>query len=274
MSSAATPPATVAVRVHASVARVTLERPHVHNAFDDAMIAELTRVLQGLGDDHQVRVVVLQGAGHSFCAGADLDWMRRTAAYDEVQNQDDARRLAALLATLDALPKPVVARVHGNVLGGGVGLCACCDIAVAADDARFALSEARVGLIPATIGPYVVDAIGPRAARRYMLTAERFDAREALRLGLVHELVAADALDARVDALVATLLEAGPQAQAEAKRLIRRVRHGAIDAGMIADTARHIAAVRASPEGREGIAAFLERRMPAWRRTDGGPGQA
>jgi methylglutaconyl-CoA hydratase len=256
---------TLRVDVNDAVARVTLARPQVHNAFDDALIAALTEALRELDADAGVRVVVLQGEGRSFCAGADLDWMRRTATYDEAQNLADARDLAALLATLDDVPRPVIARVQGNAFGGGVGLCACCDIAVAADDARFALSEVRLGLIPATIGPYVVRAIGARAARRWFLTGERFDAREAHRMGLVHEIVPPDALDARVDALVAALLEAGPQAQAEAKRLVRRVAQGPIDAAMIDDTARHIARVRAGPEGREGIAAFLAKRAPAWR---------
>jgi methylglutaconyl-CoA hydratase len=255
----------VKVDIAGGVARVTLERPQVHNAFDEAMIAALTAALAGVDADPAVRVVVLQGAGRSFCAGADLDWMRRTAGYSEDENLADARRLAALLATLANLAKPTLARVHGNAFGGGVGLCACCDIALCSDDARFALSEVRLGLIPATIGPYVVDAIGARQARRYFLTGERFDAATAQRIGLVHEAVPAADLDARVAALVGALLEAGPHAQQEAKRLVRRVRAGAIDAAMIEDTSRHIAAVRASPEGREGIDAFLARRNPAWR---------
>jgi methylglutaconyl-CoA hydratase len=264
---------TIRVELRAGVAHVALDRPQVHNAFDDELIAALTARLHALDRDDAVRAVVLRGEGRSFCAGADLAWMRRSASYGEAENLDDARRLAALLATLAGMAKPTVARVHGNVFGGGVGLCACCDIAIAAADARFALSEVRLGLIPATIGPYVVDAIGARQARRYFLTGERFDAAGALRSGLGPDVVPGADLDARIDTLVGALLEAGPQAQAEAKALVRRVSRGPIDADMIEATARHIAAVRASPEGREGLAAFLERRRPAWWPAGETPGE-
>ena len=259
-------PRGLAIAIADGVATVTLARPEVHNAFDEALIAELTRALKALDTDPAVRVVVLCGEGRSFCAGADLTWMQRMAGYDHAANLADAGALAAMLAALDRSTKPTIARVHGAAYGGGVGLVACCDIAVAAEDAVFALSEARLGLIPATIGPYVVAAIGRRAARRYFLTAERFGAADALAIGLVHAVVPAAGLDARVRELADQLLAAGPRAQAESKALIRAVAGRPIDDTVIADTVEWIAAVRASPEGREGIAAFLARRPPAWQR--------
>jgi methylglutaconyl-CoA hydratase len=252
------------ITVANAVATVTLNRPEIHNAFDDTLIARLTAAFVSLDDDPDVRVVVLKGAGRSFCAGADLNWMKRMAVFGEEENLSDANALAAMLRSLYALSKPTIARVAGAAYGGGVGLVAACDIAIAVPEATFALSEARLGLIPATIGPYVLEAIGVRQARRYFLTAERFDADEARRIGLVHEVVAADAIDARIDALIATLTSAGPVAQLECKALIRGVAHRPIDDDVIAGTAQHIAAVRVSPEGREGIAAFLARRRPAW----------
>jgi methylglutaconyl-CoA hydratase len=246
------------------VALLTLDRPEIHNAFDETLIAELTRALRAVGADASVRAVVLLGAGPSFCAGADLNWMRRMAGFSRAQNLADARTLSTMLATLATLEKPTIARVHGAAFGGGVGLVACCDIAVAAQDATFSFSEARLGLIPAAISPYVVEAIGPRAARRFFLTAERFTAAEAYRLGLVHELVLAAEIDARINEILGFLVSASPRAQVEAKALVRAVAHRPIDAGVIADTARRIARVRASPEGREGVAAFLGKRRPAW----------
>jgi methylglutaconyl-CoA hydratase len=252
------------IRIAASVARVALNREAVHNAFDDALIAELTQTLRALDADRGVRVVVLRGNGASFCAGADLCWMRRMAHYDYHRNLADAEALAAMLATLAGMAKPVLARVHGAAYGGGVGLIACCDVAIGTARATFALSESRLGLIPSTIGPYVVRAIGARAAQRYFLSGERFDATEALRIGLLHEVVAADALDTRVDAIIDALLRAGPAAQAAAKDLLRAISSGPIDEAMIADTARRIADVRASAEAREGLAAFLDKRAPAW----------
>lgn len=246
------------------VATLTLARPGVHNAFDEALIARLSAHLAALDADPAVRVVVLAGEGRSFCAGADLDWMRRMAEFGHAENLADAQALAAMLHALDTLGKPTIARVHGAAFGGGVGLVAACDIAIAADTAQFALSEARLGLIPATISPYVIEAIGARAARRYFLTAERFSAAEAQRIGLVHEVVAADLLDARIATLVALLREAGPAAQRESKWLVRDVAGRPIDAGLIATTAERIADVRASSEAREGVAAFLARRKPAW----------
>jgi len=252
------------IRIADGVARVALNRVAVHNAFDDALIGELTQCMRTLDTDRNVRVVVLQGNGASFCAGADLSWMRRMSQYDYHENLADANALAAMLAAIANVAKPVLARVHGAAFGGGVGLIACCDIAVGTPRATFALSEARLGLIPSTIGPYVVRAIGTRAAQRYFLSGERFDAAEALRIGLLHEVAADDALDARIDAIVDALLRAGPAAQAAAKDLLRAISGGPIDAAMIADTARRIADVRASAEAREGLAAFLDKRAPAW----------
>ncbi|HEX8740499.1 MAG TPA: enoyl-CoA hydratase/isomerase family protein [Casimicrobiaceae bacterium] len=252
-----------------AVATLTLARPEVHNAFDETLIAHLFAHLAALDTDPAVRVVVLAGAGKSFCAGADLDWMRRMAAFDHAANLADARGLAAMLHALDALSKPTIARVHGAAFGGGVGLVAACDIAIGAESATFALSEARLGLIPATISPYVVEAIGARAARRYFLTAERFGAAEAQRIGLLHEVVSADELDARIAAIVALLREAGPAAQRESKRLIRDVAGRPVDTNVIDATAARIADVRASAEGREGVAAFLARRKPAWAQNRG-----
>jgi methylglutaconyl-CoA hydratase len=255
---------TLAVELRGSVALVGLARPDVHNAFDETSVAELTDALRALDADDAVRAVVLLGTGKSFCAGADLKWMRRMARFSTAQNLADAKALAAMLATLNDLSKPTIARVHGPAYGGGVGLIACCDIAIATPDATFALSEAKLGLVPATIGPYVVAAIGARHARRYFLTAERFTAAEAFRIGLVHDLAQAGELDARINEVLGALVTAGPQAQREAKILVRAIAGRPIDAKLIDDTAQRIARVRASPEGREGVAAFLDKRAPAW----------
>jgi methylglutaconyl-CoA hydratase len=246
------------------VASVTLNRAEVHNAFNDTVIADLTGTLRRLGDDDKVRAVVLRAEGKSFSAGADLGWMQRMAGYGHAENLADAGALAELMRVLNFLPKPTVARVQGAAFGGGVGLVACCDIAIASDAASFSLSEVRLGLIPAVISPYVVAAIGERAARRYFLTAERFGAGEALRIGLVHQVVPADQLDSAVDTILTRLSEGGPAAQRAAKDLIFAVAHRPIDAGLIHDTAERIATVRASSEGREGLAGFLEKRKPAW----------
>lgn len=251
------------------VATVTLDRPALHNAFDDALIAALTDALRSLGRDEAVRVVVLAARGKSFSAGADLDWMRRTAGYSREENLRDAEALAALMRTLDGLPRPTVAVVQGPAYGGGVGLVACCDVAVASTAATFCLSEVRLGLAPAVISPYVVAAIGPRAARRYALTAERFDAAEARRLGLVHEAVAPEALEAAAGRIVAALLACGPRAVAAAKSLLARVARAPLDDGLVAETAERIAALRASEEGREGLSAFLEKRTPGWVKGEG-----
>lgn len=255
---------TLAVALQHGVAVVTLNRPDLHNAFNETLIAELTEVLNVLDADDAVRAVVLAGNGKSFCAGADLNWMKEMAGYSSAENLADAQALALMLRTLNGLSKPTVARVQGAAYGGGVGLTACCDIAIAAIEASFALSEARLGLIPATISPYVIEAIGARQARRYFLTGERFDAAEAYRIGLVHDIVPSAELDDRVNEVLGKLMLAGPRAQLECKALIRGVAHRPIDAAVIGGTAEHIAAVRASAEGKEGVAAFLDKRAAAW----------
>ena len=255
---------TLDVDVRNNIGLVALNRPELHNAFNETLVAELTTVLQMLDADASVRAVVLTGNGKSFCAGADLNWMKKMAGYGAAENLADAQALALMLRTLNGLSKPTVACVRGAAFGGGVGLVACCDIAVAAHDAIFSLSEAKLGLIPATISPYVIEAIGARQARRYFLTAERFTAAEAFRIGLVHDIVPEPELDVRINELLGDLLVAGPVAQLECKALIRGVAHRPIDADVIAGTAEHIAAVRASPEGKEGVAAFLGKRPPKW----------
>ncbi|UCH40426.1 MAG: enoyl-CoA hydratase/isomerase family protein [Gammaproteobacteria bacterium] len=246
------------------VGSLTLDRPQQHNAFDDDLIVDLIDKLDQLATDSAVRIVVLRASGKSFSAGADLNWMQRMADFDEAQNYADAMQLAELMRRLNHLPKPTIARVQGAAFGGGVGLIACCDVALAAASAVFSLSEVRLGLIPAVISPYVVRAIGERAARRYMLTAERFDAAQALRLGLLHEVVDQQDLDVRLDELIEILLEAGPSAQAAAKDLILTVAGKPVERDLIEETASRIASVRVSQEGREGIAAFLEKRKPGW----------
>jgi methylglutaconyl-CoA hydratase len=255
---------TLNVDVRDAVAQVALARPEVHNAFDETLIAELTRALAAQDADPAVRAVVLLGHGRSFCAGADLNWMRKMAGYGRAENLADASALAAMLRTLHGMSKPTIARVHGPAFGGGVGLVACCDFAFAAHDATFALSEVKLGLIPATIGPYVVEAMGARHARRFFLTGERFAAAEALRIGLVHDVGPREELDTRIGELLDVLRAAGPAAQAEAKALVRAVVGRPIDDAVVADTAERIARVRGSPEGKEGVAAFLEKRRPVW----------
>ena len=247
------------------VARLRLDRPQLHNAFDAGLIAGLTEALDELGRDPGVRVVVLEAAGPSFSAGADLHWMRGMAEASEADNREDSLKLARLMRTLDTLPKPTLARVHGAAFGGGVGLVACCDIAIATRNATFGLTEARLGLLPAVISPYVIDAIGPRQARRWFATAERFDAAEAHRIGLVHLLVDDEAaLDAAVMQQSEFLLQAGPIAAATAKSLVRRIADAG-DARAIDDAnAALIASLRVSPEGQEGLAAFLGKRKPTW----------
>jgi len=244
------------------VARLILNRPERHNAFDEALIEELTQAIDEAENDPSVRVLVLAANGKSFSAGADLDWMRRMAAYSEQENLADANRLALLLQRLNFIPKPTVAAVQGAALGGGVGLVATCDIAIGTSQAVFGLTEVRIGLIPATIGPYVVQAIGERAARRYFLTGERFGAATARELGLLHEVV--EDLEVAVARHVEALLLGGPEALAATKKLIRRVGRGPINAAMIEDTAARIARARAGGEAREGIAAFFEKRKPNW----------
>lgn len=247
------------------VARLTLARPERRNAFDDALIAELTDALEDLAGDRGVRAVVLAAEGTSFSAGADLDWMRRVAGYGEAENLDDARRLAALMQTLNGLGKPTLALVQGPAIGGGVGLVACCDIAIAAHEAFFALSEVRLGLVPAVIAPHLAAAIGERALRRYALTGERFSAEEAMRLGLVHQVVPAKKLEDCGRTVLEALATGGPAAQSACKDLIFAVARRPIDSELMDDTARRIARIRVSDEGQEGIAAFLEKRAPRWR---------
>ncbi|KLJ02931.1 enoyl-CoA hydratase-related protein [Luteimonas sp. FCS-9] len=250
-----------------AVARLRLDRPALHNAFDAGLIAALTTALEQLGDDPQVRVVVIEGAGASFSAGADLHWMRGMAAASEQDNRDDALALARLMRTLDELPRPTIARVHGAAFGGGVGLVACCDIAIGVPGAKFGLTESRLGLLPAVISPYVVAAIGARQARRWFATAEVFDAAQALHIGLLHAVVEADALDAEVDRQVALLLRAGPFAAGDAKRLVREVVAATDRDRLDYDNAALIAALRVSAEGQEGLSAFLDKRAPAWVET-------
>lgn len=256
----------ITLAVNDGVARMTLNRPEVHNAFDDALIAELTRTLEAVAADRAARVLELRGTGKSFCAGADLNWMKRMADYDHAQNLADAQRLAHMLHILYALPKPTVAVVQGPAYGGGVGLVACCDIALAGPRAAFSLSEIKLGLIPATISPFVAEAIGARATRKLSLTGERIDAHEAYRLGLVHELLDDDALGARAQELSTQLAGYGSQTLAEVKSLIAAVAARPIDQTLHADTARRIADARCAPEGREGVAAFLAKRKPVWLR--------
>jgi len=245
-------------------ATLTLNRPELHNAFDDALIAELTAALRQLEANPAVRVVILAANGKSFSAGADLNWMRRMADYSDAENLADSRALAELMATLNHLAKPTIALVQGAAFGGGVGLVACCDIAIATPRASFCLSEVKLGLIPAVISPYVVAAIGERAARRYCLTAERFDATEALRLGLVHEIVEEEALRGSAARFCTTLLENGPTAISAAKELIFEVARQPLGPELREATARRIASIRASQEGREGLSAFLAKRKPSW----------
>ena len=251
-------------RPSAHVAEVWLNRPEVRNAFNDGVIAELTAAFRSLGADPELRAIVLGGRGKAFCAGADLSRMRAMADYSWEENQADAARLAEMLWTIYSCPLPVVGHIQGDCYAGGVGLAAVCDLLVAAEGLQFCLSEARLGLLPATIGPYVVKALGEQASRRYFITAERFSATEAQALGFVHEVVAADALDAKVAEIVALLVANGPAAVKACKRLVQDVAGRPVDAALRADTARRIADIRASDEGREGVQSFLGKRSPAW----------
>ena len=250
-----------------AVARLRLNRPQLHNAFDATLIAALTGALDSVAADPDVRVVVVEGEGASFSAGADLNWMRGMAAASEEENRRDSLALARLMRALDECPKPTIARVQGAAFGGGVGLVACCDIAIATANAKFGLTEAKLGLLPAVISPYVIEAIGPRQARRWFATAELFEAATAYRVGLLHEVVDDEAaLDAAVARQIDLLLKAGPVAAAGAKSLVRRVAARVDRDGLDADNAALIAALRVSPEGQEGLTAFLDKRAPAWAR--------
>ena len=256
---------TTTLELHVShrVAIVWMARETVRNAFNEISIAELTETFRALGADPDVRAIVLAGKGPAFCAGADLAWMKRMAAFTYDENRADAQKLAIMLRTIHECPKPVIARVHGDAYAGGVGLVAACDIAVAAVGASFCLSETRLGLIPATIGPYVIRAMG-NAARRYVLTAEKFNAAEAYRIGLVHELAGLEELDGRINQLLGELIQTSGHAVAEAKRLVRDLAGRPIDDTLVADTAERIAAIRTSADGREGVQSFLEKRKSRW----------
>jgi len=255
---------TLEIEVRDGIGRIWLNRPDVRNAFNDTAIAELTRAFGEAASDPAVRVVVLGGRGAAFCAGADLNWMKKMAGYSFEENYADALGLAGMLHALATLPKPTVARVQGPAFAGGMGLVAACDIAVAADTAEFCLSEVKLGLVPATISPYVIAAMGRRAAQRYFLTAERFPAAEAQRIGFVQALAPAAEIDAVIAAICRELLAGGSAAHRATKELIREVAGAPLTAELRADTARRIAAARATDEGKEGIRAFLEKRKPDW----------
>ena len=246
------------------VATVTLNRPDVRNAFNEQTIADITQAFRELGADASLRAIVLAANGPAFCAGADLNWMKKMAGYMHAENHADALQLAEMLRAIYLCPKPVVAKVQGDCYAGGMGLVAACDIIVAAEEVNFCLSEVKLGLIPATISPYVIKAMGENAARRYFLTAERFGAQEALRIGFTHEVVAADALDAKVAEIVKALVNNSPNAVQQAKVLVRDIVGQTVNDALLADTAERIAHIRASEQGREGVASFLEKRKPNW----------
>ena len=247
-----------------AVLTLTLSRPDIRNAFNDEVIAEITAAFQDAASRAEVRAVVLAAQGPAFCAGADLNWMRRMADYSRAENLADAGALAEMLRVMYECPKPTIARVQGDVYAGGMGLVAACDMAVSVDTANFCLSEVKLGLIPATISPYVIRAMGSRAAHRYFLTAERFDAQEALRIGFVHAVVNADALDAKGAEMTNALVSASPNAVRSCKTLVQEVAGRAIEAALIARTVEGIADIRTSSEGREGVQSFLQKRKPSW----------
>lgn len=248
----------------AGVATLTLNRPEVHNAFDDNTVASLSDAFLEVGQDQNVRALILASTGKSFCSGGDLNWMRRMASYDYDENLRDSSLLAEMLRRLNTMPKLTIARVQGAAFGGGVGLVSCCDIAVAAPEASFCLSEVKVGMIPATISPYVINAIGERASRRYFATAELITAEKAYELGLVSELVSGEQLDCAIEKILKGLLRNGPRGVGEAKRLVLDYANKEITPALIADSGRRITDIRNSEEGREGLTAFLEKRKPGW----------
>ncbi|MDO8278623.1 MAG: enoyl-CoA hydratase/isomerase family protein [Burkholderiaceae bacterium] len=252
------------LEVSAYVATLTLNRPDMRNAFNEEVIAELSQAFTELGSREDVRCIVLAARGAAYCAGADLNWMRRMADYSHAENLADGGQLGAMLFAIHECPKPTIAKVQGDVYAGGTGLVAACDIAVSVDTAHYCLSEVRLGLVPATISPYVIRAMGERAAHRYFLTAERFDAQEALRIGFVHEVVPADRLDASVAALTKALVNAGPHAVRVCKKLVHDVAGQPLSSELIGMTVNLIADIRASEEGREGVQSFLQKRQPAW----------
>ena len=255
---------TLEVSVNHRVAVIWLARQQVRNAFNEVSIADLSAAFNQLGHDDAVRAIVLAAQGPAFCAGADLEWMRRMSNYSHEENQADAMKLATMLRTIYECPKPVIARVHGDTYAGGVGLVAACDISVASLDASFCLSETKLGLIPATIGPYVVRAMGANVARRYFLTAEKFSAGEAFRIGLVHDLAPPEELDSKVNEILGALMLTSQNAVAEAKQLVRELAARPIDDALIADTAQRIADIRTTADGREGVRSFLDKRKPQW----------
>ena len=255
---------TVDIQRQGPVAKVFLNRPDVRNAFNDEVIAELSVAFAELGADATLRAIVLGGHGKAFCAGADLSWMRAMADYSWEQNRADAQGLADMLWAIYSCPVPVVGRIHGDCYAGGVGLAAVCDVLVVADTVTFCLSEAKLGLMPGTISPYVIRALGEQASRRYFVTAERFSAAQAQALGLVHEVCAGEALDAKVDEIVAALVANGPMAARACKRLVQDMAGAPITSELRAETARRIADLRASDEGREGVQSFLQKRKPSW----------
>ena len=255
---------TLEVSVNHRVAVIWLAREKVRNAFNEVSIAELTAAFDQFGHDNDVRAIVLAAQGPAFCAGADLDWMRRMSEYSNAENQADAMRLATMLRTIYECSKPVIARVHGDAYAGGVGLVAACDISVASLDANFCLSETKLGLIPATIGPYVLRAMNANIARRYFLTAEKFNAAEAFRIGLVHEITVPDELDGKVNEILGALMLTSETAVAEAKRLVRDLTARKIDDALVTDTAQRIADIRITQDAREGVRSFLEKRKPRW----------
>ena len=256
---------TLDIQIEGRVAKVFLNRPEVRNAFNDSVITELAETFTRLGNDSGLRAIVLGGHGKAFCAGADLNWMKSMAGYGWEDNRADATRLAEMLWAVYACPLPVVGRLQGDCYAGGMGLAACCDVLVASEGMHFCLSEAKLGLLPATISPYVIRAMGEQAARRYFVTAERFNATQAQAMGFVHEVVSADALDAKVDEITALLVANGPAAVKACKRLVQDFAGREITQDLRAETARRIADIRASDEGREVVQAFLNKREPAWR---------
>ncbi|MFQ3206304.1 MAG: methylglutaconyl-CoA hydratase [Glaciecola sp.] len=249
------------------VATVTLNRPHIHNAFDDTVIDELIKAFESIHQDNGVRVMVLAANGKSFCAGADLKWMKQMASYSYDQNKQDASQLAKLFSSLYNLNKPTIAKVQGAVYGGGVGLVACCDIAIGSKLSKFCLSEVKLGLVPATISPYVIEAIGPRLAKRYFMTAEVMSSRRARRIGLLSEAVSEEELDSCVENIILPLLNNGPKSVTTAKNLVNKISRRTIDAQLIDETSDLIASVRVSHEGQEGLTAFLEKRTPNWKKA-------
>ena len=246
------------------VAQVTLNNPDKHNAFDDQMIIELTEAFHTVAANPDVRIMLLKSEGKSFSAGADLEWMKRMASYSYQQNLNDARALAAMLKALHQMPIPTIARVQGAAFGGAIGLISCCDIALASSNASFALSEVKIGLVPSTISPYVIAAIGERHAKRYFMTAERFDTNTALQISLVHEAVEEQFLDDKVEQLITAILSNGPEAVVAAKQLVFAVSGKAIDSSLIEHTCEVIAGIRVSAQGQEGLSAFLDKRKPHW----------